>query len=946
MNMKRIASFLIVISLLLTAGLPISADGADSTEQIYSQTALQNWTALPDNAVEANISSALSDGASFSGDNTVLTAGSTVGFYAKLPKDGEYNILITFTAVNNDVAMDNILKFKADGGEETELILDTLWTDASRGETDRNGNETIPDQVTADGFGNAYLTDGSDINRSRYALNITAGYHEFTLKETVQDIEISRILFVQSTKLPKYEKTIDGKEIVFGTDDFSVEAEKYSLKSDSYIRGKNVQNSSLTPYDTHDKKINVLSGDSWNTPGQKVLWEFEIKDSGWYHLGIRYQQESGTRLPVFRTLEIDGEVPFEEWQDYLFESTGSNSYKTESLTVDGEAMAIYLEKGTHTLAMTVSIGYLKEIYNEIIEIISEINTLGTKISKLTAGTEDANRTWDMDVYMPEAQDTIYSFAERIDAISEKIDLLTDNNSTFADDLVYASELLNKLADDKKHIPNNSEMLCRGDNSATNYLINALTAFTAQSLSLDKLYVYGDRELTNENAGFFRSFWESLKRFFRSFSPEAMAEDYNISQSKDSDELVVWVGQTPMCVDILQQMVDKTYNKEHGTNVRLLVMPSEQKLILANSVGNNPDIVISSVSPYKYAIRGAAKNLLEYDDFFDFYTQDYTLESLVPHYYNGGVYGVTESRAFSVLFYRKDTLSALGLEVPETWDDVKAMMPTLLRNSMNFCIPTSGSGAYALGNVSPFIFQNDADVYSEDGLSGALDTENTIAALTEITEFHKVYGVQTSIASFFNSFRYNQIPIGIAGYDFYLQLNMAAPEISGLWDIALVPGTRQEDGSILRYQPTNSSASMIFENSDKHEEAWEFLKWWLSSETQSEYSRRRQTANASAFETLPFSSEHKAIIRETYKNQMEMVSHPASYIVEREIGNVWNNVVISNESLVDNINSSTILVNREFKRKMQEFGFIDSDGNIIKDYSANALEELKAKAKEG
>ena len=241
------------------------------------------------------------------------------------------------------------------------------------------------------------------------------------------------------------------------------------------------------------------------------------------------------------------------------------------------------------------------------------------------------------------------------------------------------------------------------------------------------------------------------------------------------------------------------------------------------------------------------------------------------------------------------------------------------------------------------------------MTAAIDSENTITAIQEITDFYKIYGVQQSVASFFNSFRYNQIPIGIAGYDFYLQLNMAAPELDGLWDIAPVPGTLREDGSISRDYGCNGSACMIFENSKKHDEAWDFLKWWLSSDTQTEYSRKRQTgygasylwnsANKVTFETLPFSSEHKAVIREQFENQQEVAEHPASYIVAREIGNVWNNVVISNKSLVDNINSSTLLCNREFRRKLQEFGFIDKDGKIIKEYSTNALAELK-KLQEG
>ena len=190
---------------------------------------------------------------------------------------------------------------------------------------------------------------------------------------------------------------------------------------------------------------------------------------------------------------------------------------------------------------------------------------------------------------------------------------------------------------------------------------------------------------------------------------------------------------------------------------------------------------------------------------------------------------------------------------------------------------------------------------------------------------------------------------------YWQLSKAAPELVGLWDIAPMPGTLQEDGSIARSFACNTSACMIFDNTDKEEEAWNFLKWWLSSDTQAEYSRRRQTgygmqylwntANEKAFDSLPFTAEQKAVIKTQFASQYEIVNHPASYLVAREIGNVWNNVVISNKTLIDCINDAVILSNREIKRKLQEFGYMDDDGNLIKDYTTDALARLKKMTEE-
>ena len=76
--------------------------------------------------------------------------------------------------------------------------------------------------------------------------------------------------------------------------------------------------------------------------------------------------------------------------------------------------------------------------------------------------------------------------------------------------------------------------------------------------------------------------------------------------------------------------------------------------------------------------------------------------------------------------------------------------------------------------------------------------------------------------------------------------------------------------------------------------------------------------------------------------MENIRHPANYMVEREISNIWNNAVIGGEELIEVIDESTVLINREIERKLKEFGYIDQNGKIVKDYATNAYEFLLSK----
>ena len=92
------------------------------------------------------------------------------------------------------------------------------------------------------------------------------------------------------------------------------------------------------------------------------------------------------------------------------------------------------------------------------------------------------------------------------------------------------------------------------------------------------------------------------------------------------------------------------------------------------------------------------------------------------------------------------------------------------------------------------------------------------------------------------------------------------------------------------------------------------------------------ANLSAFAELEYPERHKAVIFEQLEHQKETPRHPANYMAEREVSNIWNSVVVDGENLQETIDKSEIVIDREITRKMQEFGFVDSNGNSIKQYS--------------
>lgn len=846
--------------------------------------------------------------------------------------------------INYAIADDASTEFQMDWTiDQTQYNtqLPILWYDEG-GErlVNRYGNElNLQPRLVKEEIG-SYLVQKNDVGRRRLILQLEPGTYDFAVTGN-HDV---RIYGMYLTKSGVLSAEVDTGSEAPGNNIVMIEAENSILKSDSDIRGKNVKNPVLTPYETKQNKINVIDSSSWADVGQKIMWTAQVEEAGWYRIGFRYSQYSDADKSSYRTLAVDGRYVADREHPIVFDSTAMNSYKNLTVSQDGQDCWVYLEKGLHTVSMEVVMDPVLDIYNEILELMDEVNAISMDLRKMSAGSADVNRTWDMDTYLPEVPSQLEDCRQRLHTVYQELWDLEGKKPSYASQLLYAGQQLDNILSDIRLIPNKYGLLSEGDGSVNSSLGGVLEKLVKQPLSLDRIYFYQDAELPEASNSLWVSMSESWKRLLYTYLPGAESLDYTAADT-DSEELQVWVSMSISYAEVLQQLIDEYYNPVHGTDIQLALMPNSQKLILSNATNSNPDVVlgVGYTTPYDLAIRGAIKNLLEYDDFEEYYQKEYNIAGLTPLAYNGGIYGVIDSFNYQILFYRKDILDSLGLSVPETWDDVEAMMPVLLRYSMNFYSNMASSSSFKDFNMTgPFLYQNGGGFYSEDGATVAFNTKESVTGLREMTELFRVYSLSEYVANFFNSFRYGDIPIGVGNFSAYLQLRTAAPELEGQWGIALVPGERQEDGTVLRAHSANSTASMIFNNTDKPEEAWEFLKWWLSADIQTEFSNRLETtygdayrwntANLTAFENLPYPDEHKAIILEELSYQTETARHPAGYMVEREVSNIWNNVVVNGKGLTESTDRAVIASEREIQRKLKEFGFMDSDGNLIMPYT--------------
>jgi ABC-type glycerol-3-phosphate transport system substrate-binding protein len=260
--------------------------------------------------------------------------------------------------------------------------------------------------------------------------------------------------------------------------------------------------------------------------------------------------------------------------------------------------------------------------------------------------------------------------------------------------------------------------------------------------------------------------------------------------------------------------------------------------------------------------------------------------------------------------------------------------------MNFYTPIASAIGYKwFFQTSPLIYQYDGLLYRPDGLGTAINETNSVKALTFLGDLFTTYALAEQVPVFFNSFRLGHTPVGIIDLETYILLTNSAPELSGQWSLAPYPGTVQEDGSISRWYIANGTGSIIFENTTQPDNAWKFTKWFLSEETQTDFAFNLFTnfrifymsSNLNALRNLPVEDKDLRVILDSVQWLRDVPRSPGQYLLERSLSDIWNTMVFDGTPARVAIDKYVVEIQREFRKKMTEFGYLGSQGELIKPY---------------
>ncbi|UVI29354.1 extracellular solute-binding protein [Paenibacillus spongiae] len=806
---------------------------------------------------------------------------------------------------------------------------------------DADGNQLQSSIVEIEEWKSKPFRDSDGAYARPLLWHLQQGRNVIRIHLSQQPMAIKSFTIKPPSTIPAYEevrRTYPG-ESAPSEESIVIEAEQFSRKNSTSIQAQYDRDALTTPKSLKNRAYNSLGAWGWYKGGHVVSWEFEVPEDGLYKIGMRANQNLRKNLSVSRTIYIDGQVPFEELQSYPIPyAPGWRGYMIEDS--EGRPMEFYLKKGKHTITMEAGYEPYMAVIAEVEPMVASLKAVLERIKSATGNRQDDQfRVWDVEKDIPgvtddlkRIKDGLHELVGKLREINQEVDIVAQTYRASAKDI---DDLLRK----PEKIPTSHLTL----GSVLDQLQEQYRNFMDAPLQIDKLYI------TPAQASFPRmeaSLFEKTKGMFATLMYSF--NDRNRIGKQNGDVLNVWMMMGRDYVDELQMLADEQFTPEYGIQVKVNLVQSPDLLILAKASGILPDVAlgIPGEMPFEMALRGAALNIRSLPG-GDELIAKYHPGAMLPFYYDGGYYGLPETTSFKVLFYRKDILRKLDLQVPETWDDVYRMIPALLQKQYNFHVPPD--------DFSMMFFQNGAELYTPDGMSTALNKPEAFDAFKKWTDLFNIHGLERQVQSFYNQFRAGTMPIGIADFNMYMQLMIAAPDILNEWAIAPIPGTRQPDGSIIRWAAgSNPTSAMLFNDTPEHKRdlSWKFLQWYLSDDTQTDYGLnmeqfrgeafRWNTANVRAFANMPWKKEDLKVILEQWRWVKDIPNVPGGYMSTRELANAWNRAVVPESQALEMpriaLEKGIKAITRELVRKQQEFHFRDETGNVVRTLDLPQIQE--------
>ncbi|MDE7238718.1 MAG: hypothetical protein K2N41_03285, partial [Lachnospiraceae bacterium] len=578
----------------------------------------------------------------------------SITYEVVVEQEGFYNMRLVYYPVegkNNEIGRSVSVNGEIPYDEAQYFEFTRIWQNADEIVRDARDNDVRPKQEEAPSWISVYCKDSEGFYQDAMYFYMEKGVNTITFDSTQEPMIIGQLILEQEERPISYAEYQSANARAGYTqvsaEPIKIQAEDASYKSNSTLYPITDRSSPLTePQNAAKTRLNTVGGSNWSLNGQWITWDVEVPEDGLYEIAVKYRQNKNQGVTVVRALYLDGEIPFAEASQLQFYY--NNSWKITALGNGEESYQFYLSKGIHTLTLMVGLDEeLAEILRMTDECVTQLNAAYRQLLMVIGTSPDTMRDYQLELKVPEALSILEEQYALVRVLEEKIkDYSRGSKGSQTATIQNLANQLRLMTENPKRIAKQW--------SAFKENIVALSSWELsmkeQPLEIDYLLVEEPGEkLPKVNAGFFSSLIFEIKKFAASF-----VEDYDsIGNVYGGETLEVWILADSTAITsqsgggrdqaiVIKDLVDNYFVPQTGIAVNVKLV-NKDVLLSATLAGEGPDVAlnVAGKEPVNYALRNAAVDLTQFDDYEEVASWFYH-DALTQFTYNGGVYALPQT----------------------------------------------------------------------------------------------------------------------------------------------------------------------------------------------------------------------------------------------------------------------------------------------------------------
>ncbi|WP_341876703.1 ABC transporter substrate-binding protein [Defluviitalea saccharophila] len=301
----------------------------------------------------------------------------------------------------------------------------------------------------------------------------------------------------------------------------------------------------------------------------------------------------------------------------------------------------------------------------------------------------------------------------------------------------------------------------------------------------------------------------------------------VSQAKEPKELTFWHYFTSINGETVQKYVDEYNAMQDDVKINFEFVPRDELLkqfTIGLVSGELPDMTfVDNPDHASFSAMGLFADITDkvqaWEDGNKF------LEgALNSAKYNGRIYGLPHASNALALYYDVDMLAAAGVQPPETWEELEAAAAKLTSGNtygLAFSAIKNEEGTF---QMLPFLLSSGATV-------DTLDSAGGVKALTFLSDLTNKGYVSKEVLNWAQGDVEKQFVSGNAAMIIngpWIKANLQKNAPDKNWAVTKLPKDKEFASTL------GGENIVILNNSEVTDEAWEFLKWFMSKENNIEF----------------------------------------------------------------------------------------------------------------